>query len=129
MKKIIALAIGAVLIAAPVSAQTRYVRPFADFALGFAEKYAPVQVSIDSNDWDSAADHLSDMTIWLLEADPEPCYAGLWGIASAFSAASTQVAIANAYGTDAFMILEMGSFLEELSALQEQITSGPTLDC
>lgn len=129
MKKIIALAVAAMLIAAPVAAQTRAVRSFEDWALGFAEKYAPVEVALDEPDWSAAADHLEEMTIWLLEEDPMPCYAGLWGIAAAFSAASTQVAIANAYGTDAFMVLEMNAFLEELNALQEQITSGPPLNC
>lgn len=130
MKKILALTVAALLCAAPVFAQTRTERNFIDFAYGFTERYEPIQASLDNNDWEEAATHLEEMTLWLIAEDPHPCYAGLWGIAIAFTAASTQLAIAQSYSSaDVLLVLEMNDFLTEIKAVQDVVTSGPPLPC
>ena len=130
MKKILALAIAALLVAAPVAAQTRSVRSFADFAIGFNDRYQPIQLALDTEDWDMAATNLEELTLWLIAEDPEPCYAGLWGVAIAFSAASTQAIIAQSYSTsDVLLVMAMNDFLVDIRTVQDSITNGPSLNC
>jgi hypothetical protein len=122
--KALAIVLAGLLLVTPVSAQERYVRSFEDFGNGFIEKAGPISTALGLDDWDTAAPLLEDLTIWIIESDPEPCYASLWGIAAAWSASSAQLAnVMSAGNADPYAIAAVGDFQSRLNIIQQAAIS------
>ena len=131
MKKLLAVVTALVLVAAPATAQTtREVRPFIEYATEVMPRLTEVETYIGLEDYESAMVGLQDLTIWMLEKDPEPCYVGLWGVVIGFAAASAQgTAILLHAPGNLDLLIENNDFLARVKAVQDVIVSGPTLDC
>lgn len=139
IKTAIATALSFIVSIAPAaSAQDVPQRPFLEFVEGFATRIDPFTSDLDAGAWGDAAEKAQELTMWLLEKGPEECYAYVWGLAVAMSAATAPTMLTSEYTeTPGFiptaealnMSLGQQNFIAELKKISDELSSTYTMSC